>query len=73
MPLPEQGLIHPGDLIIGGGFPYLHLRCLRGIFHWYGLNRCGSGWITGFAWFRVPETIKFIYTGKLGNGFQEKT
>ncbi|MDP2647061.1 MAG: 3-isopropylmalate dehydratase large subunit [Desulfobacterales bacterium] len=63
--LPEQGLVLPGDLIIGADSH----TCTYGALGAFSVG-CGSTdfaavMITGQLWFKVPETIKFIYKGKL--------
>ena len=70
--LPEQGLIHPGDLIIGADSHTCTYGALGAFSTGMGSTDLASAWRTGFAWFRVPETIKFIYTGKLGKWLSGK-
>lgn len=70
--LPEQGLIHPGDLIIGADSHTCTYGALGAFSTGMGSTDVAGGWITGFAWLRVPETIKFIYTGKLGKWLSGK-
>jgi 3-isopropylmalate/(R)-2-methylmalate dehydratase large subunit len=62
--LPEKGLVLPGDAILGADS---HTCTYGGV----GAFATGSGstdfaaaMITGEAWFRVPESMKFIYYGK---------
>ena len=70
--LPEQGLIRPGDLIIGADSHTCTYGALGAFSTGMGSTDLASAWRTGFAWFRVPETIKFIYTGKLGKWLSGK-
>ena len=70
--LPEQGLIRPGDLIIGADSHTCTYGALGAFSTGMGSTDVASSWITGFAWFRAPETIKFIYTGKLGKWLSGK-
>ncbi len=63
--LPERGFIHPGDLIIGADSHTCTYGALGAFSTGMGSTDIAASWITGHAWFRVPQTIKFIYTGKL--------
>jgi len=63
--LPEEGIVLPGELIIGADSH----TCTYGAL---GTFACGVGstdlafaMLTGKCWFRVPETIKLVYKGKL--------
>ena len=38
--LPEQGVVVPGDVIIGADSPHLHVRCARRVRHRRRLDRC---------------------------------
>jgi len=63
--LPEKGLVGPGDLVIGADSH----TCTYGAFGAFstgvGSTDLAGAFITGCVWLKVPETIKFIYTGKL--------
>ncbi|MFN4196524.1 MAG: 3-isopropylmalate dehydratase large subunit, partial [Caldimicrobium sp.] len=63
--LPELGLIYPGDIIIGADSH----TCTYGAFGAFatgvGSTDLAAAWITGKTWFKVPESIKFVYYGKL--------
>ncbi len=63
--LPEIGLIRPGDLIIGADSHTCTYGALGAFSTGMGSTDIAAGWITGGVWLRVPETIKFIYKGKL--------
>lgn len=63
--LPEMGFIHPGDLIIGADSHTCTYGALGAFSTGMGSTDVAASWITGYAWFRVPQTIKFIYKGKL--------
>ena len=63
--LPELGLIHPGDLIVGADSHTCTYGALGAFSSGMGSTDIAAGWITGSAWFRVPQTMKFIYKGKL--------
>jgi 3-isopropylmalate/(R)-2-methylmalate dehydratase large subunit len=63
--LPELGLVVPGDVVIGADSH----TCTYGAFSAFatgvGSTDLAAAWITGKTWFKVPETIKFVYYGKL--------
>jgi 3-isopropylmalate/(R)-2-methylmalate dehydratase large subunit len=65
--LPQRGLIGPGSLVVGADSH----TCTYGAL---GAFACGVGstdlagvFATGRCWLRVPETIKFIYSGRLNH------
>ena len=63
--LPEMGLIKPGDLIVGADSHTCTYGALGAFSTGMGSTDIAASWITGYVWLRVPQTIKFIYTGKL--------
>lgn len=63
--LPEQGLALPGDLIIGADSHTCTYGALGAFATGVGSTDMAAAMATGEAWFRVPESIKFIYYGKL--------
>lgn len=63
--LPEQGLVLPGDLIIGADSHTCTYGALGAFATGIGSTDMAAGMATGEAWFKVPETIKFVYYGKL--------
>jgi len=63
--LPELGFIRPGDLVIGADSHTCTYGALGAFSTGMGSTDIAAGWITGFVWLRVPETIKFIYKGRL--------
>src|SRR3989339_830358 len=63
--LPEMGFICPGDLIVGADSHTCTYGALGAFSTGMGSTDIAASWITGHAWFRVPQTIKFTYTGKL--------
>ena len=62
--LPESGLIHPGDLIIGADSHTCTYGALGAFSSGMGSTDIAASWITGSAWFRVPRSMKFIYKGR---------
>ncbi len=63
--LPEQGLVGPGDLIVGADSHTCTYGALGAFSTGMGSTDLAGSWITGGVWLRVPETVKFIFTGKL--------
>jgi len=62
--LPEQGLVGPGDLIIGADSHTCTYGALGAFATGVGSTDMAAAMATGEAWFKVPESIKFIYYGK---------
>jgi len=63
--LPEQGLVLPGDLVIGADSHTCTYGALGAFSTGVGSTDLAAAMITGECWFRVPETIKLEYNGKL--------
>jgi len=64
--LPEKGLVVPGDVIIGADSHTCTHGALGAFATGMGSTDLAYGMITGKNWFKVPSSIKVIYTGKLG-------
>ncbi|MDP3142457.1 MAG: 3-isopropylmalate dehydratase large subunit [Candidatus Omnitrophota bacterium] len=62
--LPELGLVAPGDLIIGADSHTCTYGALGAFSTGVGSTDLAASWVTGRCWFKVPESIKFIYKGK---------
>ncbi len=63
--LPEKGLVVPGDLVIGADSHTCTYGALGAFSTGVGSTDMAAGMATGKAWLKVPESIRFIYTGKL--------
>ena len=61
----EQGLVGPGDLVIGADSHTCTLGALGAFATGVGSTDLAAAMATGKVWLRVPETIKFVYSGKL--------
>jgi len=62
--LPEQGVVVPGDLVLGADSHTCTYGALGAFATGVGSTDLAAAFITGKAWFRVPESMKFIYRGK---------
>ena len=63
--LPEKGLVIPGDVIIGADSHTCTHGALGAFATGMGSTDLAYTMITGKNWFKVPETIKVIFNGKL--------
>jgi 3-isopropylmalate/(R)-2-methylmalate dehydratase large subunit len=63
--LPEQRLVWPGDLIIGADSHTCTYGALGAFSTGIGSTDLAAAFITGCVWLKVPESMKFIYHGKL--------
>ncbi len=63
--LPQLGLTLPGNLIIGADSHTCTYGALGAFSTGCGSTDLAAAWITGRIWLRVPESIKFIYSGRL--------
>ncbi|HEX9975555.1 MAG TPA: 3-isopropylmalate dehydratase large subunit, partial [bacterium] len=63
--LPEQGIVLPGDCMIGADSHTCTYGAIGAFATGVGSTDLAAAMITGEAWFKVPESMKFIYTGKL--------
>jgi len=64
--LPEQGLVVPGDLVIGADSHTCTYGALAAFSTGVGSTDFAAAMLTGECWFKVPETVRFELTGKLG-------
>jgi 3-isopropylmalate/(R)-2-methylmalate dehydratase large subunit len=62
--LPEQGLVGPGDLVIGADSHTCTYGALGAFASGVGSTDLAAAMITGEAWYRVPEAMLFNLTGK---------
>jgi 3-isopropylmalate/(R)-2-methylmalate dehydratase large subunit len=63
--LPEQGLVLPGEIIVGADSHTCTHGALGAFATGVGSTDVAAAMATGELWFKVPETIKFVYSGKL--------
>ena len=63
--LPEAGLVKPGDLVIGADSHTCTYGALGAFSTGVGSTDLAAVMATGKCWLKVPESIKFIYKGRL--------
>ena len=63
--LPEQGVVGPGDLIIGADSHTCTYGALGAFATGVGSTDAAVGMATGEAWFKVPASIRFNVEGEL--------
>ena len=63
--LPEQGVVLPGDLVIGADSHTCTYGALGAFSTGVGSTDFAAAMLTGEAWFKVPETIKVVFHGPL--------
>ena len=62
--LPEQGIVAPGDLVIGADSHTVTYGALGAFATGVGSTDLAAAMATGEVWLRVPETMKVNLTGK---------
>ncbi len=63
--LPDEGLVGPGDAVIGADSHTCTYGALGAFSTGVGSTDLAVAMALGETWFKVPETIKFVYYGKL--------
>ncbi len=62
--LPEQGLVGPGDLIIGADSHTCTYGAVGAFSTGVGSTDLAACFATGQVWLRVPESVKFVFKGE---------
>ena len=62
--LPEQGIVLPGDLVIGADSHTCTYGALGAFATGVGSTDLAAVMLTGELWFKVPQSIKFVIYGK---------
>lgn len=65
--LPEKGIVAPGDLVIGADSHTCTYGALGAFSTGIGSTDLAACFATGKVWLKVPETIRFVYNGKVRN------
>ncbi len=63
--LPEKGVVVPGDLVIGADSHTCTYGALGAFSTGVGSTDLAAAMITGELWFKVPESMKFVFKGRL--------
>jgi 3-isopropylmalate/(R)-2-methylmalate dehydratase large subunit len=63
--LPEQGIVLPGDLVIGADSHTCTYGALGAFATGVGSTDLAAAMLTGELWFKVPQSIKFIISGAM--------
>ena len=63
--LPEQGVVLPGDLVIGADSHTCTYGALGAFATGVGSTDLAAAMLTGELWFKVPQSIKFVINGKM--------
>ena len=63
--LPEKGIVGPGDVIIGADSHTCTYGALGAFATGVGSTDLAAVMVEGKCWFRVPESIRLVYKGKL--------
>jgi 3-isopropylmalate/(R)-2-methylmalate dehydratase large subunit len=64
--LPEKGIVGPGDLIVGADSHTCTYGALGAFASGVGSTDLAAAMVTGETWLKVPESMRFVYTGQLG-------
>ena len=63
--LPEQGIVAPGEVIIGADSHSCTYGAVGAFSTGVGSTDMAVGMATGECWFKVPEAVKVVLTGKM--------
>ncbi len=63
--LPELGLVMPGDLVVGADSHTCTYGALGAFSSGVGSTDLAGIFLTGKVWLKIPESMKFIFTGML--------
>jgi len=64
--IPEQGLVTPGEVFIGADSHTCTYGALGAFSTGVGSTDLGVAMALGKCWLKIPESIKFVFSGKLG-------
>lgn len=63
--LPEKGIVLPGNVVVGGDSHTCTYGGIGAFSTGVGSTDLAAAMLTGKLWFKIPESMKFIYRGKL--------
>ena len=63
--IPEQGLVGPGEAFVGADSHTCTYGALGAFSTGVGSTDLGVAMALGKCWFKIPESIKFVYSGSL--------
>jgi len=63
--VPDEGLVAPGDLVVGADSHTCTYGALGAFASGVGSTDMAAAWALGETWFRVPETIRAVFRGRL--------
>ncbi len=63
--IPDQGLVQPGDVFIGADSHTCTYGALGAFSTGVGSTDLGVAMALGMCWFKIPESMKIIYSGDL--------
>lgn len=64
--LPQEGLVAPGEVIVGGDSHTCTYGALGSFATGMGSTDIAAAFVLGEVWLKVPATIKIVYSGDLG-------
>lgn len=70
--LPERGLVLPGELVVGADSHSCTYGALNNFATGIGSTDLACVLALGELWFRVPETVKFVYHNRLSEWVEAK-
>src|ERR1700738_3609006 len=70
--LPERGLVLPGELVVGADSHSCTYGALNNFAAGIGSTDLACVLALGELWFRVPETLKFVYRNQLSEWVESK-
>ncbi len=63
--IPDEGLVAPGDLVVGADSHTCTYGALGAFASGVGSTDMAAAWALGETWFRVPETIRVVFRGRV--------
>jgi 3-isopropylmalate/(R)-2-methylmalate dehydratase large subunit len=70
--LPEKGLVSPGMLVIGADSHTCTYGALGSYSTGVGSTDLARAFVDGKCWFKIPQSIKFVYKGRLSKWISGK-